>query len=401
MIIVTVQGDLLLWRFQGGVTQIDASTMPQDQRSYYGPTEPSLVPSPPLTPEDVRNSTQFFHPKDERVFFLATYHEKDPDWICVYLFRDNTCSRVFTYSFTCPFEMITRESSSWETLGVYDGRMENSHAHLAAKKSDSHGTQVLLRLRGKLDGVYRHIYVMFNALNTEFSARMFEPPPGYETAGEPPLLWNEQLYVSASNLSTSLPHTFYPSPVLVLRPSKTEPPLQAERTGTQCGEIKPTKVTPWEQSRDELELREIQEELLTSSVMQQPVTCRTSAAPPKKDMVRNQDIVRAYPHVAESCSYVEGLHYMCSFYGDECTSAGPHDPKCTRCLSAAPSWGNGNASAAEPARGPLNHVGRGGNGVLVGTIYADDDFMTIVPLSGTFYTIFAVDPDRKMAKALI
>lgn len=403
VLIATVQGDLLLWTFSHGVVQVDINTIPLDREENHGPAEHSSVPIPPLTQEDLqlRQATYFLHPRDEQVFFVATYHEMDPDWICVYEFTGKTCSRVFRYSFSCPFEIVTRGSSSWETLGVYHGRLEKSHAHFAAKTADSHGTHVLLGLRGRLDGTYRHIYVTFNTLTKTFSAQMFEPPPGYESlSGEPPLVWNGQLCVNVSHLSTSLPHTFYPSPVLVLQPSRTETPLGGKRTSAQWGVTKPKKAASWKQREDELRLREIQEEMLTSSVMQQPDT-HPMFSTPKKDVVRHQDVLRAFPRATDAYSYVSGLLYMFSFYGDQCTSAGPHATNCTRCLPATPSGGTVASSRMESKQLPLNYVSHGGDDVQVRTIFADDDFMVIVPVRGDFYTIFAVDPDRRMAKALI
>lgn len=240
---------------------------------------------------------------------------------------------------------------------------------------------------------------MFNTLSTSFSTQTFEPPTGYESSGEPPLIWNGQLYVNVPHISTSLPHTFYPSPVLVLQAFNAEATLKGKRTSIQWEE-NTSKATPREQRQDELQLREIQGEMLTSSVVQQPETYRTSSAP-KKDVVRYQDISRAYPHATDSASYVSGLLYMVSFYGGECTSAGPHATKCTRYLPATPSGETANASRVESARLPLNYVSHGGDDVYVRTIFGDDDFLIIVPVQGDFYTIFAVDPDRKMAKTLI
>lgn len=402
VLIITVQGDLLLWTFLRGVAQIETSTMPQNHEAYCGPSKSRMIPSPPLTRQQVRQSTFMFHPQDTQVFFMTTFGETDPGWILVSEFRDRLCSRVFTYSFTSPMEMITRKSSTWDKLKDYDGILEPSrNPDLMAKKADAHGTYMLLKFRGRIDGTYRLIYVMFNTLTTSFSGRNFEPPLGYDhRSGEPALVWNGQLCLHASRHRPSHPEASYPSPLLVLQSLKTGTSPKEERPGTQWEKDQPEKVTHREDKQDELELRGIQEETLTSTMMQQSETYRTPAVP-KKDIVRYQDIARAYP-LATDFHSKSGLLYMCSFYGGECSSDGPHVTDCTRCPPVPPS-GETVAPRIQLARFPINYFSQGGGEawqyVQPEAIFGDDDFLIVVT-AGDLYTVFAVDPDRKMAKAL-
>ncbi|ROW06525.1 hypothetical protein VMCG_04295 [Cytospora schulzeri] len=395
VLMVTVQGELFLWTFQRGVAQVDLSTMPQDREAYCGPSMPPQIPSPPLTKGSVQGATYFFHRLDTQVFFMATYDDdEDPDWIYVYEFRGKLCSRVFTYSFASPIEIITRESSTWDKLGVCDDRFESSaFPDLMAKKADAHGTYVLLVLRGRLDGHLRHLYVMFNTLGTTFSSRLFEPPPDYiSRLGDPALVWNGQLYLNAVQLGTLQDQASYPSPLLVLQSLKAGAPPKEMWHITQWKEDQP-KVTPSSIKKDELQLRSIQEQMLTSSLMQQPEACRTSSTP-KKDIVRYQDISQAYPHATDIQSYLSGMSYMFSFYGGECSSTGPHTAHCKR---SSPATLSGEL--------PFNYVSHTGNEpwrpMHAKAIFGDDDFVVVVSPQEDLYTIFAVDPDRKMAKALI
>ncbi|ROW03995.1 hypothetical protein VSDG_00867 [Cytospora chrysosperma] len=159
-------------------------------------------------------------------------------------------------------------------------------------------------------------------------------------------------------------------------------------------------VTHKKDELDELELRGIQEQMLRSTMMQQPETFRTPTAP-KKDIVRYQDIARAYPN-ATDFHYRSGLLYMCSFYGGECNSADPHVTGCTRKPPAPPSGGD-IAPRTQLSCFPLNYFPHGGDGdwqdIQPEAIFGDDDFLIVVTARG-LCTVFALDPDRAMAKAL-
>lgn len=358
---------------------------------------PDLMPSSSLTRQQVRQSTQFFHPQDSQVFFIATFDETDSaGCLSVYEFRENLCTRIFTLNLECPIEVITHNCSSWNKLGLYDGTWESDHdPDLGAKRADAHGTYHLLEFRERLEGT-QLIYFMFCAFSTSFSARIFEPPPGYDfRLGEPAFIWNGQLYLNASRHSVPYSQILHPSPLLV---------LQSVEAGTSHRRKRPS--TQWKE--DERQLSAVQEEMLTSALMPHPGPCRflyghaEKPPTPKKDIVRYQDISRAYPHATDFHSE-SGLLYMFSLHEGDCTAAGPHNKGCTWYLPAA-SPERTAAAGTGSLRNPVNCFAHGDDegweGAEAEAIFGDDDFLIVVSTQDS-YTVFAVDADRKMAKALI
>lgn len=402
VLIITVQGDLLLWTFLREVVQIDTSTQPQDQEAYCGPAKYPFDPCPSLTRQDVRQSKFIFHPEDANIFFIATVHVSDSGWTRVSEFRDKLCSRIFTYNFASPIEMITHTSSTWDRLTDYDGIWKPPLSpDLTAKKADAHGTYMLWEVRARIDDTNRLIYVMFNTLSTSFSARSFETPSKCDyLPGEPALVWNGQLCLHDRHLRTSSAQACHSNPLLVLQSLKPATLPREDRLGTQREKDQSEMVTNKKDKLDELELRVVWKEMLTSTMMQQPETFRTPVAP-KKDIVRYQDIARAYPY-ATDFHYRLGLLYMCSFYGGECNSADPHVTGCTRKPLAPPSGGD-IAPRTQLSCFPLNHFPHRGDedwqDIQPEAIFGDDDFLIVVTARG-LCTVFALDPDRAMAKAL-
>ncbi|KUI60650.1 hypothetical protein VP1G_11188 [Cytospora mali] len=121
---------------------------------------------------------------------------------------------------------------------------------------------------------------------------------------------------------------------------------------------------------------------------------------PIKGIVRYQDISRAYPHAADFHSE-SGLLYMCSFYGGECSFNDPH----TDCTWYSPATQSDDIFAPKirPTRYFSYGIGPGDDEVWkdveAEAIFGDDEFLIVITTRG-LYTVFAVDGDRGMAKAL-
>ncbi|ROV95785.1 hypothetical protein VPNG_08777 [Cytospora leucostoma] len=338
VIITTKQGDLLLWTFLSGMVQMDTNTMPRNPEAYRGPPQGQTVPIRPLTTREVRRSSNFFHPEDSKVSFLATQNDEE---LRVYEFRNMLCSRIFTYNAEHIFEIPPY--GAWVTSAV------------AAEKVDAHGTYALLSFHGKVDGVLRIIYVVYNTLATSFSTLSFAPCP---ERGVPNTLWNGQLYLHAGDH----PHE---SRLCVLQSVEAAVPLKCKRRSAKSVEEVLDTAVYFKKAQDEL--RTMQDEILTGASKNQrhdrTINGDAGQTPIPRDIVRYQDLSREYPHATDFHDDW-GLLYTCSFFKGA-------DRRQLHGTSFSFSYDQ---------------------------LFADDDFLIVVSHYGV-YTVFAVDADGKLSKA--
>ncbi|KAJ0124880.1 hypothetical protein J7T55_006223 [Diaporthe amygdali] len=346
VVIVTKSGDLLLWSFGHGLTDIDTA-MPQNEGSYGGPAKPDQIPRAPLSTFEIHDSKVMFHPRDEDVFYLATFEERNisPDdflLLWVYEFKSTRCHRIFICR-------VPRVEFCW-----------------AALRADAHGTYHLLNQQVKTDSGGQLSCITFNTLSNSFGHLLFQTP--FDTDLDVSFVWNNHLIFR--HFATVFSDT-RPCPLVAneaLRGATENMITSATCAGTVRSPFSPAK--PLQAAFDTLE-----------------------QGTPKNDIARIQDIAQRYPLISD-LGAATNLSYTLSFYGGQCNWEGLHVRDCPRSSDPPP---------LEQHLYPINYFDHNalqqndsGKSMVV---FCDDDFLVVVT-NPDLYTVFAVDEDGKIAEAM-
>lgn len=359
VVVVTQSGELLLWSFGHGLVNIDMA-MPQDETEYREPANPEYTPRAPLSAYEIQKSRVMFHPTDEDVFFMASFDERilDPDvflLLWVYEFRNKRCCRIFTHS-------VPPERRHWI---IFD-----------AHKVDAHGTYQLLEQENHAnDGV--HVSgVTFNTISKSFGALRFQAPVNAHR--DISLVWNDHLVLGQASSEKS---PVRPCPLMALGRPPNPHGLGAgsdisfkSQTPERAMESVMTSVSP-----------EFVDKKTPLTAIEAP-----EQGNPKYDVIRVPDVSTSTPSIGAGI----GLRYMLYFFGGHCNWEGFHASHCPRSSGLQSSDGH---------LYPINYSAqdnlsdeRGGHALK---ILGDDDFLVVVN-SKDYYTVFAVDEDGKIAKAI-
>ncbi|KAG6360025.1 hypothetical protein INS49_011081 [Diaporthe citri] len=356
VVVVTQSGELLLWSFGHGLANIDVA-MPQDEGEYRGPAKPERTPREPLSAYEIQNSRVMFHPRDEDVFFMATFNERafDPDiflllWVCE--FRNKRCCRIFTYR-------VPPDRRHWIVFGAH--------------RVDAHGTYQLLEQENHLDGGVQVSGVTFNTISKSFGDLRFEAPMNANR--DISLVWNNHLVLGQASPEKL---RVRPCPLVALgRP----PNPRGRGAGS---DIVFKSQTP-ERALESV-MTSVSPELIDKNAPRAAIEASEQGNP-------KYDVIRA-PDVSPSTSCIGagiGLRYMLSFFGGHCNWEGFHARDCPRSSGLQPSDGH---------LYPINYFAQddlsgdwGGHSLA---IFGDDDFLVVVN-SKKYYTVFAVDEYGKIA----
>lgn len=365
VVIVTHSGELLLWSFGQGLTNINTA-MPQDEGDYQGPTKPKSIPRTPLSAFEIQNSRIMFHPRDEDVFFLATFDDRNLGpaeflMLWVYEFRNKRCCRIFTYS-------VPPERRLWIVFG--------------AQKIDAHGTYQLLEQENPtVDGV-QFSSVTFNTINRSFGSLRFQTPR--DTHCDTSLVWNGQLILEHANPET---------------PSMRTYPLVALGHAPNTDSLKAATDAVSETQRLERAMESMMTSISSPSIVDRNMfssqRTRTAIEELEQDKAK-YGIVRT-PYVSDSkpnLGSAIGLRYALSLFGGQCNGQGHHSRDCPR-ASDLPS--------PELDTYPINYFAhrrsRDEEGVKAREIVGDDEFLVVIT-NRNYFTAFAVDEDGKIAEAM-
>lgn len=370
VVIVTHSGELLLWSFGHGLANIDMA-MPQDEGEYRGPEKPEQTPRVPLSAYEIQNSRVIFHPRDEDVFFMATFDERvlNPDvslLLWVYEFREKRCCRVFTYG-------VPPERRHWIVFGD--------------QKVDAHGTYQLLEQEQHGDDGVRVSGFTFNTVSKSFRALRFHEPitanrDPITASREVSLVWNDHLVLAQAMPEKS---RVRPCPLMVIgRPPHPH--------GLAAGsDIALESQTPGRAM--ETMMTSVSREFVDSNEARAAIEA-SEQGNPKHDVIRARDV----SHLTSDIGAGIGLRYMLSFFGGHCNWEGFHARDCPR--SSGLQYSDGrlypiNYFAQSVAQSAQNRLpGDWGGHALA--IFGDDDFLVVIN-SNDYYTVFAVDEDGKIA----
>lgn len=341
--------------------------MPQDGSEYLGPAKPKQIPRAPLSGFEIFHSRVVFHPRDEEVFFMATFDDRNPELdepllLWVYEFRKKQCCQIFTYSIP-----------SERRLRIF----------FVSQKVDAHGTYQLLEHEIPTDDGTHFSGVTFNTMSKSFGASRFQVP--LDTDRDISLVWNDQLILRHFDTESS---RMRPCPLLAVgripdhRGIQSIPDAEFEsRTLERAVEsIVMSVVSP----------KNLDTSVLSSQLLQTAIEV-SKQAEPKYDVVRPPDISPLMPDLGATAIR---LRYVLSLPGGQCNCKGLHGQGC-------PQWSGLPSSERELHL--INHFAchslSDRQGAKVVAIFGDDDFLVVVT-NRDYYTVFAVDEDGKIAEAM-
>lgn len=366
IVIVTQSGELLLWSFGHGLTKIDM-TMPQGESDNRGTAEPEQTHRAPLSAFEIQNSRVMFHPRDEEVFFMATFDDRSlkPEeslLLWVYEVRNKQCCRAFTYS-------VPPEKRHYI---IFD-----------AQKIDAHGTYQLLTQDNPNDDGIHISCVTFNTMSKSFGISRFQAPR--DTDRGISLVWNNQLILRHYD---PLESRLRPSSLLAIG-------QLPEHRGSRLAPDVTDKGRALESAVESLVMSVLSPKVLDTNVISiqqlQMAIAASKRARPKDDVVRAPDISPFMPGLSAA---VVGLRYVLSLFGDRCNWKGPHVRACPQCP---------DPTTSERPLFPINECFRSSlaerQGGRVVAILGDDEFLVVVT-NQDYYTVFAVDEDGKIAEAM-
>lgn len=333
--------------------------MPQDERDYRGPAKPKQIPRAPLSAFEIQNSRVMFHPRDEDVFFLATFDDRNqPDetlLLWVYEFRNKRCCGVFTCS-------IPPERRFWIVFG--------------AQKVNAHGTYQLLELETPT-----HDVVTFNTISKSFGALKFQTPDNTDV--DVSLVWNDHLVLTyanpqfpKSNMRTLVALAQLPYPHSLKKALDAKFELQTLKSVID-------HTVAFISSPDVVD-----SDVVSSQRLQTAVEA-SGQGKPKHDIIRAPDVSTSEPELdGATC-----LRYLLSLFGGQRDKEGHHTRQCPRTLGLSEE----NSSSLSYFE---QSVFRNGLDVKPVSILGDDDFLIVVT-NRNYYTVFAVDEDGKLAEAML
>lgn len=361
VVVATQSGQLLLWSFGHGLANIDLA-VPQDEFQYRGPAKPEDIPRAPFSSYDIRNSRIMFHPREENVFFVATFDERvfQPDealLLWVHEFRNRRCCRVFTYP-------VAPERREW--------------IYFTAREIDANGTYQLLGHETPTDDGFQLSCVTFNTISGSFGALTFQAPITVDR--DICFIWNEHLMLRQSDLTDPW---VLPCPLVALG----QPP---NPLGLEAG---------WDVVYERQKPEKAMKSMMPSVVWPKPVDSNalgTSVEVPERrkpmfDVIRTPDISPSTSCIGANV----GLRYMLSTFGSQCNWEGLHVRDCPR----SPGLQSSNGQLH-----PINYFAQDSSprdfGGTAAAVLGDDGFLVVVVNSEDYYTVFAVDEDGKIAEAM-
>ncbi|POS73762.1 hypothetical protein DHEL01_v207849 [Diaporthe helianthi] len=298
----------------------------------------------PISGLELNDLTIMFHPRDEHVFFLAIYNDKylNPNEVWVCEFRKKQCCQIFTYRIPIPSHRP-------------DSIISN------ARLIDAHGTYQLLEQRPRSSEGVQICGVTFNTISKSFGTFRFQAPNN--TDAERFLIWNEQLVLKYDPEVPKISSW----PLLVVGPSPRSGSLEAAASA--AAEDQSLELAMERMIKAATSLGTAHSSVAPSHRLRTMMEALERKSQ-RHDIIRAPDIPESIPELFTAI----GLRYIVLFSNGQCNWEGGHVGNCPG-LFGLPN--------------PL---------VRSWATDGDDDFLVI--FSQNYYTVFAVDEDGEIAKAM-
>lgn len=342
-VIISQSGEMLLWSFRHGLQDVD-TTMPKYANEHPGSPRSKHILSRPISGLELNDLTIMFHPRDEHVFFLAIYNDKylNPNEVWVCEFRKKQCCQIFTYRIPIPSHRP-------------DSIISN------ARLIDAHGTYQLLEQRPRSSEGVQICGVTFNTISKSFGTFRFQAPNN--TDAERFLIWNEQLVLKYDPEVPKISSW----PLLVVGPSPRSGSLEAAASA--AAEDQSLELAMERMIKAATSLGTAHSSVAPSHRLRTMMEALERKSQ-RHDIIRAPDIPESIPELFTAI----GLRYIVLFSNGQCNWEGGHVGNCPG-LFGLPN--------------PL---------VRSWATDGDDDFLVI--FSQNYYTVFAVDEDGEIAKAM-